>query len=124
MYSEKSSTILNENTEFSNGKNRRSEISLPSPDIPTRSKEKSIELSKPNTFMKFTHSSIDKDAAQTTVPFIDAQDVISTNAMALQGIGLVLKGRDGYGGFVAPKIETIDLSRYVKNSKIDPKNFI
>lgn len=98
----------------STGNRKRSEISLKNPNIPTRTRAKSLPISKPNTFVKFTHSDISKDAAQTTVPFLDAQDVVNNPPVPLDGIGIFLKGQDGFGGFIAPKIKTFDYGPYVQ----------
>lgn len=66
-------------------------------------------MSQPNQFIKFTFSDFSKDAAQSTIPFFDAQDVISRPAaVPLQGIGLFLKGETGFGGFLTLKIKTYD----------------
>lgn len=54
-----------------------------------------------------------KDAAQTTVPFLDAQDVFTDPPMPIQGVNLILKTQDGSGGFIAPRIKTFDYSAHV-----------
>lgn len=71
-------------------------------------------MSNSNSFIKFTHSDMHKDAAQTTVPFLDSQDVVTSPPMPLQGLGLYYKGQSGYGGFIAPKIDTLDFSSFIK----------
>lgn len=98
----------------SNGNKKRTEMSLKSPNVPTRTKIKSLPISTPNTFVKFTNSDINKDAAQTTVPFLDAQDVVNDPPVPLEGLGIFVKGQDGYGGFIAPKIKTFDYGPYVQ----------
>ena len=67
-------------------------------------------MSKDNQYVEFTHSDFADDAAQTTVPFFDAQDVISIPPVPLAGIGLYHKMEPRYGGFIAPKIFTYDYS--------------
>lgn len=57
---------------------------------------------------------MNKDAAQTTVPFLDAQDVVNNPPVPLEGVGIFLKGQDGYGGFISPKIKTFDYGPYVQ----------
>lgn len=111
---EKNFWLSNDNTENSIGKEKRSEITLKWPHIPTKTKLPSARISKSNTFIKFTHSDIGKDAAQTTVPFLDSQEVLAAEESPLQGIGLYFKGIYGYGGFIAPKIETLDYSSFIK----------
>ncbi|CRL01972.1 CLUMA_CG015288, isoform A [Clunio marinus] len=114
MEPEKSFWISNDNTQFSQGKEKRKEISMYLPDVPTKTRFKSVPKSSSNTFIKFTFSDIYKDAAQTTVPFLDSQDVTSSPATPLQGVGLLYKGQRGFGGFITPKIETIDISSYIR----------
>lgn len=116
MEPEKSFWVSNDNTDQmgANGNKKRSEISLKNPNIPTRTRSKSLPLSNTNTFVKFTHSDIGKDAAQTTVPFLDAQDCVNNPPVPLEGIGIFLKGQDGYGGFISPKIKTFDYGPYVQ----------
>lgn len=55
---------------------------------------------------------MEKDAAQTTVPFIDTQPV--TSRVPLSGIGIYHKGRAGFGGFLAPTVFTYDLTSHVQ----------
>ena len=111
---DKSFWISNDNTDQSNGNSRRTEILLREPHIPTKSKAKSLPKSTNNNYVKFTHSDIMKDAAQTTVPFLDAQDVVNDPPVPLDGIGVFLKIQDGFGGFVAPKIKTFDYGPYIQ----------
>ncbi|XP_033148934.1 uncharacterized protein LOC108595224 [Drosophila busckii] len=89
------------------------QLILKNPHIPTKSMLSSMPLSKHNEFMEFVSSSTDKDAAQNTVPYIDVQDVVPNPAVALSGLGIYHKGRNGYGGFFAPKIITYDLSKTI-----------
>lgn len=65
-------------------------------------------------FVEFTYSDLDKDVAQTTVPFLDAQEVSSIEPVPLKGAGLFHKGRNHFGGFIAPKIITYDFSPHLK----------
>lgn len=113
---EKSFWMSNDNTDqmASSGNRKRTEMSLKSPNVPTRTRAKSVPISTSNTFVKFTHSDINKDAAQTTVPFLDAQPVTNNPPVPLDGIGIFVKGIDGYGGFIAPKIKTFDYGPYVQ----------
>jgi hypothetical protein len=105
--------VSNDNTDKS-GNKKRVEISLKYPHISTKARAKSLPISSPNTFVKFTHSDMGKDAAQTTVPFLDAQNVVNNPPVPLEGIGIFLKGQDGFGGFIAPKVKTFDYGPYVQ----------
>lgn len=80
---------------------------------------------------------MDADAAQTTIPYLDAQDVISIPPCPisgkynfshfisklkstvnlfkrLSGAGIYHKGLNMYGGFVAPKLITYDYSPHIE----------
>ncbi|KAH8334474.1 hypothetical protein KR059_010571, partial [Drosophila kikkawai] len=65
-------------------------------------------------YVEFTHSGLEEDAAQTTVPLIDIQEVVSAPAVPLSGVGVYYKGIKGYGGYVAPKLITYDYSQNVE----------
>jgi hypothetical protein len=62
-----------------------------------------------------------KDASQNTVPYLDAQDAVNNPPVPLDGIGLFLKGQDGYGGFISPRIKTFDYGPYVQAIEV-PQN--
>lgn len=91
----------------------RKMLSLPNPDVPTRSPTPSIPDSHSDMYVEFTHTDIDRDAAQTTVPFIDAQPVESLLPVPLSGAGIFHKGRKNFGGFIAPKIISYDFSQHL-----------
>ncbi|XP_060662545.1 uncharacterized protein LOC132795698 isoform X2 [Drosophila nasuta] len=105
----------NDNTDVSG--ERRQKLSLHNLDVPTRSIAYSLPQSKHNQYIEFVNTGLDKDAAQTTVPFIDIQDVTSNPPVPLAGIGIYYKARTGYGGFVAPKIITYDFTPHVQVPK-------
>lgn len=90
----------------------RTQISLSSPDIPTKAVS-NVPDSKSDQFVQFTHSDIDKDVAQTTVPFLDAQPVIPNPPTWLSGAGVFHKGARGYGGFVALKVFTFNFAPHL-----------
>ncbi|CAG9773548.1 unnamed protein product [Ceutorhynchus assimilis] len=103
----------NPNTDVSI-KNPRTKVRLVHPDIPIRSTSPSIPTSHSDQYIEFTNSDIDRDVAQTTVPFLDAQKVESLEAVPLSGAGIFHKGRQFFGGFIAPKIITYDVSKFLK----------
>lgn len=100
-----------------NSTSPRQRLNIYNANVPTRTIRSSLLLSKHNQFVEFTNSGMDADAAQSTVPFIDIQDVVSNPPVPLAGIGLYYKGRPGYGGFVAPKIITYDFTPHVEMPK-------
>ncbi|KAH8414603.1 hypothetical protein KR215_009923, partial [Drosophila sulfurigaster] len=91
----------------------RQQLNLDNLDIPTRSTNSSQPMSKNNQFLEFVNSGIKQDVAQTTIPFIDIQDVVSNSPVPLAGIGIYYKSSPGYGGFVAPKIISYDFSPHL-----------
>ncbi|XP_057333036.1 uncharacterized protein LOC130672453 [Microplitis mediator] len=93
----------------------RDELVLTDPDVPIESPENTI-TSKTNQFIRFRASDLKKDAGQSTVPFFDAQDVDADHEFPLGGIGIIHRGREGYGGFLAFKIYDLDLSRYINSN--------
>jgi len=66
-----------------------------------------------NKFIKFTHSSIDRDVAQTTLPFIDMQTVAPFPGVPLSGIGIYHKGTKSFGGFIGASVFTYNLSNNI-----------
>lgn len=88
------------------------ELKLHRPDEPTKSVEKSQMFAENNEFIKFQPSDMEKDGAQTTVPYLDRSTVIAY--VPLSGVGLYYKSTPGYGGFIAPKLITYDFGRIQK----------
>ncbi|XP_034949535.1 uncharacterized protein [Chelonus insularis] len=68
---------------------------------------------KKSQWVKFQPTDDNLDAGQTVVPFLDAQPVYTDPGFPLRGIGLFYKGAPGYGGYIAPKILTLDLNKIV-----------
>lgn len=99
----------------------RKQLVLESPDNPLHSLAPSEMYSDSNQYLLFTHTDIDLDAAQTTVPFIDTQIVAPQPAVPLAGIGVHYKGRRWFGGYIAPKVFTYDYSNHLKHF-VDTKN--
>jgi hypothetical protein len=107
--------VLNNQTSIwvSNNITKHSELILNQPDVPTTN-PKSSPLSHNNQYIKFSHSDINLDAAQSTIPYFDAQDVVSVPAVPLSGAGIYQKGKEKSGGFVAPKIFTYDYGSHIQ----------
>ena len=102
----------NSNTDVSL-QNPRTQVYLKDPDIPTRTPAASRPDSKSDQYIDFTHTDINRDAAQTTIPFLDAQPVVPKLPVPLAGAGLYHKGARYSGGFIAPKIITYDFSAHI-----------
>ncbi|KAI4457301.1 hypothetical protein MML48_8g00016302 [Holotrichia oblita] len=99
-------------TEFSPD-HPRTRIPTDNLDIPTRAKSKNTILSKGNQFVEFAHTDMFKDAGQTTIPFIDIQDVVTKVPTPLVGAGLYYKSTEGYGGFIGLRIVTYDFTQHL-----------
>lgn len=92
----------------------RTRVKLINPDVPIRSPSPSLPDSKSDQYIEFTNTDVDRDAAQTTVPFLDAQLVESLQPVPLSGAGILHKGHRNFGGFIAPKIITYDFSKHLQ----------
>ncbi|XP_014222968.1 uncharacterized protein LOC106649836 isoform X2 [Trichogramma pretiosum] len=93
---------------------KRTELKLEKPDIPTRSLAQAVPDSQSNQYLLFTPTDLNKDAAQSTVPFIDAQPVEPRPAVPISGAGIFHKGRSGYGGFLALKLITYNFEPQIR----------
>lgn len=91
----------------------RTRLKLENPDIPIRSPSPSVMDSKSDQYLEFIHTDFDRDAAQTTVPFIDAQPVESALPVPLSGAGIYHKGRQHFGGFIGPKVITYNFRKHM-----------
>ncbi|KAH8310631.1 hypothetical protein KR044_002304 [Drosophila immigrans] len=94
----------------------RQKLRLDNLDVSTRYLDGSQRMSGDCQYVEFVNTGMAKDAAQTTVPFIDVQDAASIQPVPLAGIGIYYKGSHGYGGFVAPKIISYDLLPFLQLS--------
>ncbi|XP_069695090.1 uncharacterized protein [Periplaneta americana] len=100
----------------------RTQLYFPDPDVPTLTKVGSVIDSRSNQFLLFTHSDIDNDAAQTTVPFLDSQPVAPEPPTLLAGAGIYHKGCPGYGGFIGLKVVTYDFNSHLNIDTEDQIN--
>nr|XP_023013097.1 uncharacterized protein LOC111503107 [Leptinotarsa decemlineata] len=113
--------VVSLNSYYVSSSGNRYSIDLDDAAIPTESPSSEPNWS-PNRYIDFTHTSFEKDAAQTTVPFFDIQPVTSFPQVPLKGAGLYYKGNPGYGGFVAPKITTYDFTQHMIVNFPEAKN--
>ena len=98
----------------------RTKVILDEPDQPILSPEPSLPSSMTNQYISIQMSSIKKDAAQTPVPFFDAQEVIeSTDITLIRGLGIFHKGRPGWGGFLAFRIVSMPDADIPSNNTYD-----
>lgn len=107
---DKSMWVMNSNLE-------RSKIVLPKADVPIKTP---VDLKTlPNRYaagsVEFGPTDFWTNVGQLTVPFIDTQRLEPERAVVLSGVGMHLRARDGYGGFIAPRVFVYDFESYVKS---------
>lgn len=98
-------------------------------DVPTKYKlldRRDNKLDSKNaSFLTMTITDLKKDGGQTTIPFIDVQEVFTNPLTPLSGIGLYHKGQPGYGGFMGIKLLTYDIASQInENFEFDKKYMI
>ncbi|XP_071559484.1 uncharacterized protein Orion isoform X1 [Temnothorax nylanderi] len=98
----------------SNDVTSRTELTYTEPDIPIRNSLLNVPDSGENQYLNFAPSDRRKDAAQSTIPFIDVQPVTPNPPVPLSGAGIFHKGRKGSGGFVALKLTTYDFAPHLQ----------
>lgn len=91
---------------------QHTELLLDEPDLPIRVTKPMEPDWRPNQFIKFGPSDRVKDAAQTTVPFLDGT-FVEGNPTLLTGIGLYFKSQSHFGGFIAPYLIAFDFGSLI-----------
>lgn len=66
-----------------------------------------------NQAIRFHHTSREKDAGQTVIPFFDAQPVEMNTAMPLNGMGMYHNDAGGYGGYIGLRLFTDSMDQYI-----------
>lgn len=117
LISERTVWMGNDNTPASLDK--RTQMLMISPDIPTKFMGMSKIDSLSNQFIAFDATDAYKDVSQTTIPYIDSQPVAPKAPSWLSAIGLYHKGAVGYGGYIGLKVSTYDFSRHFVPKKLD-----
>ncbi|XP_020290288.1 uncharacterized protein LOC109857914 isoform X1 [Pseudomyrmex gracilis] len=98
----------------SNDVTDRTELKFVDPDIPIRDPVQHVPDSGVNQYLNFAPSDRRKDAAQSTIPFIDVQPIELNPAVPIAGAGVIHKGHKGSGGFVAMKLITYDFAPHLQ----------
>lgn len=93
----------------------RQKVVIIDPDLPTRQTQPSQVDSHSDMYVEFTNSDMEKDAGQSTVPYLDTQIVSNEPPAPLSGVGLYHKGQRGYGGYVGPKVITYDYVPHMRD---------
>ena len=81
--------------------------------MPTNSIKSNELISNDAQYVTFTITDMQKDGGQTTVPFIDTQEVVTNPPMPLAGAGLIHRGQEGYGGFLGLKLYTYHIVDHI-----------
>jgi len=115
LQADRSTWIANDNTPATGSP--RTLVPIIQPDIPTKLLNRNHVDTRTDQFIQFDATSANKDVSQTTIPFIDGQDVAPQPATWLSGAGLYHKGQVGYGGFVGFSVSTYDFSRHLLPSE-------
>ncbi|KAM0726302.1 hypothetical protein ACS0PU_007486 [Formica fusca] len=98
----------------SNDVTDRTELKFIEPDIPIRNPVQNEPDSAMNQYLNFAPSDRRKDAAQSTIPFLDVQPIIPNPPVPIAGAGIFHKGRKGSGGFAALKLITYDFAPHLQ----------
>lgn len=85
-------------------------------DVPTKSSE-NVLIPTNDHYLLFNPSDKFKDVSQTVIPFFDAQEVAPEPAVPLNGIGLFLKGAEGFEGFLTPRISASKYAYFYERNK-------
>ncbi|XP_016843826.1 uncharacterized protein LOC100122910 [Nasonia vitripennis] len=91
----------------------KDEITLKDVDIPTRTSVVTADRSKPDSFVKFGPTGLEQDVGQSTIPFIDLQEVSSSPQIPMSGAGIYLKRRSNNGGFLTLKLFSYDHTQHM-----------
>jgi hypothetical protein len=105
--------VLDSNAQWIYNNQRNIELKIDD-GVPTNFKSPMYERSRGNNYIKFTHSSIKDDAAQSTIPYFDAQEIYTSPGVPLSGVGLFYKSSSGSGGFITPQIHVFNYNYYFR----------
>ena len=83
-------------------------------DIPTRGTEKNNVRSNSNKYLKFGPTGLHHDVGQSTIPFIDIQEVTTNPPVPMSGAGIYHKSKSGSAGFMGLKLFTYDFGQHVE----------
>ncbi|KAF7987386.1 hypothetical protein HCN44_003148 [Aphidius gifuensis] len=106
-----------EEIEITKLSNDGEKIEMNEPDQSEYSPENFL-ISEPGQQIQLQQTDEIKDAAQTTVPYLDIQDVESNPSQPLAGVGIYYKGNHGFGGFIGIRIFVIDMSDKLNLDKL------
>lgn len=105
-----------ENSEWVNGAatEERTRIEVKDGDVPSRSKDVHTPVDSRNKYIDFRSTSIQKDLAQVTVPYIESVMLEASDPQPLAGLGLYYKSDVEYSGFIAVKLIAYELQSSIE----------
>lgn len=87
----------------------RTKIEIRGGDVPTRSQNVHHPVDSVNRFVEFQPTSMQKDIAQVTVPYIESVLLEASDPQPLSGLGLYYKDDAEHSGFIAVKLIAYEL---------------
>lgn len=88
------------------------ELQFDEPDVPTRANTPLEPDWTANKYVRFQPTDRVKDAAQTTIPFLDGT-FVEGNPSLLSGVGLFWKGQPQSGGYISPYLVAFDFGSLI-----------
>lgn len=88
-------------------------MELKEPEVPTNTNTHVLS-SKSSQYVQFTTTDFKKDVAQSTIPYIDLQELVTSPSLPLSGVGIFLKGAHHSGGFLALKLIHYDFTKHLE----------
>lgn len=76
--------------------------------IPLLNSADTLQITESNFYLSFDKSNVEVDAAQSTVPYFDIQDIVNDPPTPLKGIEFLHYTTKDYAGFVQPQTIRID----------------
>lgn len=98
-------------------------LSLEDKDLPIRTYDNILD-SKEHQYVMFQPSSLEKDGGQSTVPFIDVQNVVSAVPVPLSGVGVIHRGSAVSGGFLGLIILSYNVTPHLQEIDVDKQELL
>lgn len=75
----------------------------------------SNQIIESRKYLNFSISNLESDLGQTTIPFIDIQDVTTNKPFPMGGAGIYYRRSDDFStsGFIGLKLKTYDFSQHL-----------
>lgn len=102
------------------------QLSLEDKDLPTRAYNNEVvsDNIEEGQYVMFQPSSLEKDGGQSTIPFIDMQNVVSAVPVPLSGVGTIHRGSETSAGFLGLVILTYNITSHLEEIHVENNDFI